>query len=473
MPAAHQFTLCPIDQIWVNREKRQRKEITTDDLRESIARVGLLQPVVINRDFELKAGERRWTTCKELGWTTIPAVFVDQLDEIEGRLIELEENVRRKDFTWQELVAGVAEIHQLYLSRDTDWSQSQTAEAMGLAKGTVSMYLRVQADMADQRVAASGSIREAFNLLQRRDQRAYGDALQELVQATTEMAEPQVTSELVEKAGLATKPPSVQVSSHPVPVASIQSVSAAWDIQSIFNQSFLEWAPTYEGPKFNLVHCDFPYGVNLFSSNGIRTGANRSQMGRDTNQAYADAPDVYWQLLDCLCDNFERFASLSCHLMFWFSPREDIYRKTIERFRQRVPSLTFTRFPLIWLKSCNSGIAADVRREPRHIYESCLLAYRGDRNILTPIGDAYSAPTDNKLHPSAKPEPMLRHFMRMLVDETTTLFDPTCGAGSALRAAESLGAKATFGLELSAETTTVAQNALREARMMRQAAKGL
>jgi len=42
---------------------------------------------------------------------------------------------------------------------------------------------------------------------------------------------------------------------------------------------------------------------------------------------------------------------------------------------------------------------------------------------------------------------MLRHFMEMFVDENTTLLDPTCGSASALRAAESLGARHVLGLE--------------------------
>jgi DNA modification methylase len=42
---------------------------------------------------------------------------------------------------------------------------------------------------------------------------------------------------------------------------------------------------------------------------------------------------------------------------------------------------------------------------------------------------------------------MLEHFFRMLVDENTRLLDPTCGSGSALRAARSLGAKDYLGIE--------------------------
>ena len=42
---------------------------------------------------------------------------------------------------------------------------------------------------------------------------------------------------------------------------------------------------------------------------------------------------------------------------------------------------------------------------------------------------------------------MLRHFFEMLVDETSSVFDPTCGSEDGLRAAESLGATRVLGLE--------------------------
>ena len=69
---------------------------------------------------------------------------------------------------------------------------------------------------------------------------------------------------------------------------------------------------------------------------------------------------------------------------------------------------------------------------------------------------------------SEKPEPMLRHFFGMLVDENTVLLDPTCGSGSALRAANSLGARFVLGLERNAEFAGIAQDALARARKLKE-----
>ena len=48
---------------------------------------------------------------------------------------------------------------------------------------------------------------------------------------------------------------------------------------------------------------------------------------------------------------------------------------------------------------------------------------------------------------SAKPEAVLRHFFRMFVGPTTYMLDPTCGSGTALRAAHFRGASYMVGVE--------------------------
>jgi DNA modification methylase len=76
-------------------------------------------------------------------------------------------------------------------------------------------------------------------------------------------------------------------------------------------------------------------------------------------------------------------------------------------------------------------------------------------------------PTDHKDHMSTKPEPMLRHFFRMFVDENTYMLDPTCGSGTALRAAEALDAAYVQGIEIDEEFAKRADLRLWEARRTR------
>jgi len=161
--------------------------------------------------------------------------------------------------------------------------------------------------------------------------------------------------------------------------------------------------------------------------------------------------------------------SWSSHLMFWFSMAH--YHTTMEYFRLHAPSLVVNPFPLMWHKSDGAGILPDMKRGPRRTYETALMAYRGDRHVITPVFNSDAATTDKAHHPSTKPEPVLRHFFRMFVDEHTRVLDPTCGGGSALRAAESMGAAFVCGLEIDPEYHANAVSALRQFRALRKVAK--
>lgn len=454
MPITDRFQRIPLASIIVERETRQRREIKVDDLAKSISQVGVLQPIIITRDLVLVAGERRLAACRQLGLADIPARFVEEISKTELEIIELEENCKREDLPWLDHVKAIARVHQLYLSLDPDWTMSETAEKLSVGQPHISNVLSIAAEIEDERVQKAGTMREAYNLLRRRSARAMGDALQELLDDTAEPAPGSAGATPSDELGL------------PAPQARVYDLSSpavppkpAPLPDSILTESFLDWGPQYIGKKFNLIHCDFPYGVELF--------AGPQGLGAEPTRGYDDSLDLYLALLECLCRNLDRLMSVSGHLMFWYSGKHD--RVTRETFARLAPTLAFTPFPLIWGKSDNAGIASDPRHGPRHIYETCLLASRGNRQIVRVVSDLYNAPTDKRLHVSTKPQPMLKHFMSMLVDENTSLLDPTAGSGAALRAADEIGAKLVLGLEIDAKVAAVANTALRNQRLMARA----
>lgn len=485
MSLSDRYQRLPLTSILIDREARQRKTVRIEDLKKSIGYVvpetglprGVLNPILVEPASEglvhLIAGECRVEASRALGLLDIPVRFVDQVSLVERELIELEENIHRTDLEWQDRVSAVARIHALYTSEDCDWTMGETAESCGLNISTVSMYLRVHGELADNdRVAKAGTVREAYNALGRRDARAAGDALEELLEVVAEIGQPagaepeaendRVTASDVGPDGVRATLPEAVPRPYNAPIARPSAPSIPPADATILHTSFLDWAPQYAGQKFNFVHFDPPYGIEAFSGPQARGAEDR---------VYDDSADTYIRLLTCLCQNLDRLMSLSGHLMLWYSDKQRAV--TLDLFRRLAPSLDFRVYPLVWVKSDNAGIAADPKYGPRHVYETALLASRGKRQIVRVVGDAYSAPSDRKLHPSTKPEPMLRHFMTMLVDEHTTMLDPTCGSGASLRAAESLGAKSVLGLEIDEQYVKPARQALTMSRRLRDANKSV
>jgi ParB-like chromosome segregation protein Spo0J len=478
MPVSDSYLRLPLGLIQIARAERQRKVVDREapewkHFVASIRRHGVLQPIIVEArrseadrfpievEYWLRAGERRLEASRDAGLPDIPVRMSSELSPIESKIIEFEENLKRSDLPWQDMCLAVYDLHKLHLALDPEWTQAETADSLALSEGHVSLYIRVAGELGTEKIAQAGTPREAYNILARQDQRAAGEALQELLEDpkpayVTDLvtADPEVTTahiQALQGAGMGTTRTLISTP----PRATVIN-------ESILHESFLQWASRYSGRPFNLIHCDFPYGIGVFQGD---------QFTQDYAGQYDDSQGIYQRLVECLCKETERLASLSAHLMFWCSSSVEIQYKTLQVFRDLAPSWVFHKHPLVWVKSDGAGIAADVKRLPRHIYETCLFASRGGRNIVRVVSDAYSAPTDKRLHPSCKPEPVLKHFMQMTVDEHTSLLDPTCGSASALRAAEGLGARSVLGMDSDEQTVGMARLALRNFRALRVASK--
>jgi len=90
--------LIPIQKVIVRDRIRKDygdiKELA-DDIREN----GLINPPVVNKEYELLAGERRLKACKSLGWEKIPVTMMDTRDAEHELNIEISENDVRKGFS--------------------------------------------------------------------------------------------------------------------------------------------------------------------------------------------------------------------------------------------------------------------------------------------------------------------------------------------------------------------------------------
>jgi len=69
----------PIDAIKIGSRFRQDLgDIRT--LAQSIADIGLLNPITVTKHGQLLAGRRRLEACKSLGWETIPVTIMEVHD---------------------------------------------------------------------------------------------------------------------------------------------------------------------------------------------------------------------------------------------------------------------------------------------------------------------------------------------------------------------------------------------------------
>jgi len=337
MPVTYDFHLVPVSEIKIPKDRQRKRLKKIEDLADSIKRNGLLHPIVVTRERKLVAGERRFNAFKLLKIKEIPVHYLDELNSYEAEAIELEENIKRVDLTWEESCLAAARYHRLREKGEENWTKKATADAIGLSPQHISKLLQVAEAILvkNKNVLAATSIEAAWRVVRRVQERAVRTEAAQIKY----IAKPE-NGEEEEKDKIET---------------------------NIFVGDFIKWVSEYEGRRFNFVHCDFPYG--------IKQGTTKYQ-GSETWDKYEDSLETYDLLLNTLVENKEKLFFPSAHLIFWFSMNH--YAFTMEKLSRN--GFEVNPFPLIWDKN-NTGIIPDVQRGPRRVYETAFHASLGDRKI--------------------------------------------------------------------------------------------
>ena len=127
--------LVPISEIKINAGRREADPEGVQELVDSISKVGLLNPITIDREHTLIAGLHRLEAAKLLDWTEIECT----ISSLEGLLVELaevDENVVRKGLSaveYSDLLLRRKEIYET-LHPETKNGGDRKSEKIRIAK---------------------------------------------------------------------------------------------------------------------------------------------------------------------------------------------------------------------------------------------------------------------------------------------------------------------------------------------------
>lgn len=126
-----------LDAIEVEKQARLAfDEIDIANLAESIKQVGLLAPVIVRpkegtlTTYKLISGERRFRASKLLGIGSIPAIVLDKDKSINEYLVQLYENIHRKDLHVIEKINGVTHYVISELEKNEDLKVGADVKAL-------------------------------------------------------------------------------------------------------------------------------------------------------------------------------------------------------------------------------------------------------------------------------------------------------------------------------------------------------
>jgi len=372
-----------------------------DSLAVSIQRFGLLHPIVVTKGLELIAGERRLRAHKSLGLDEIEVKFIDDVGELEKKEIEVEENIARKSFTWQEEVAAKLIIDQLKRKRygsavkghsSDGWGIKDTADALGESVGQVSMDIQLAEALAIypelSREKTKTSAYKKFKRLRERDLR-----------------------EELARRGVVKEMPFIHLG----------------DCAVVMREKI-------ESDSIDLIITDPQFGINLDRDDA---GKVKSFVGVYSQD---DTPERVFSQLQLALVEMYRILKLHSHLYLFFSPMHyTTVRRLLEESKFRVSPI-----PLIWYKerpSTPGSAKAYVSS-----YEACFFCSKEQpKELLKPHMNVFvekGVPPAKRVHPTEKPVSLLRHFVLASSVPGETVLDPYAGSGSTLEAAITLGRKA-------------------------------
>jgi site-specific DNA-methyltransferase (adenine-specific) len=133
----------------------------------SIKAVGLMQPLVIREipqspgQWDLIAGERRYRALMFAGETRAPCrPYCQDVDDHTAKIMELEENIRRRNLDWSERVFIMEQIHALQTEKHgyrtkghetkEGWGYMDTAKVTGDSVAWTQQQISLAKDMTDR-----------------------------------------------------------------------------------------------------------------------------------------------------------------------------------------------------------------------------------------------------------------------------------------------------------------------------------
>lgn len=407
--------------ILPNRQRREFDPEALTDLANSISARGLLHPIVVRETatgLVLVAGERRLRALETI-WLlgdgvrhnghdfppyAVPYVTLGELDPLEAEEAELDENLKRRDLSWQERSEAIARLHKLRQAQAEKVGQTH-AIADTLREIDTTDYTRdrqaiLLADhLSNPLVAGAKSEKEAFKALKRAEDKAKSEQLAATVGATYNSS-----------------------------------------VHKLHHTDCLKWLRDCPDNEFDVILTDPPYGMN---AQAFGDGAGRLA---NSEHHYNDTPENWFALMSEFCPEAYRVAKPQAHA-YVFCDFDKFHE--LKGIMQAAGWYVF-RTPLI-VHKLGSGRVPLPEHGPRRQYETILYAIKGNRPVTGIYPDVIPCKLEENLtHGANKPVELYVDLLKRSTRAGDTVLDAFAGSGTIFPAAHHCKLYAT-GLEVSAE----------------------
>ena len=364
----------------------------------------------------------------------IPYTDLGELSELEAEEAELDENLKRKDLTWQEHAAAVQRLHNLRVK------QAKASFDEGIAAGTPGEALPLPHTVADT----------AKELTGRSDGSFQDNVRKELIVAR------HLDNPVIAKAKSADEAYKLlkkdEERKKNVELAATIGASFNADIHELYNVSCLDWMAKPENAgRFDVICTDPPYGM------GAQDFGDAGGKMLAIEHHYDDSYESWLELIKAWAPLTFAVAKPEAHLYAFC----DMDRFHELKFYLANAGWYVFRTPFI-LHKINSGRVPLPDRGPRRQWEMILYAIKGNKPVTHIYPDVIAATGDeNMSHGAQKPIAVIQNLLQRSVRPGDTVLDCFAGTGPIFPAAHTYKCKA-IGLELNPEYFALSAKRLKE-----------
>lgn len=438
-----EITVLPLSSIEVG--ERYRKDYgDLSDLIHSIKTNGLINPITVNKTedgYTLIAGGRRLEAIKQLKQEEVLVrIFTRPMSELDLRILELAENLQRKEMTWSEQNALQREIHRLQQQKYGEamagglsaelkaqlredganlvegkkdvgpiggWRMEDTAAMLGVSKSQVQNSIQ----MADKFDKYKEILGDPSNYKTENDARKAIKVVEESI----------IRAELAKRAAKKAGETSIMT-----------QLSDAYNIGDA-----IEGLESVPSASINFAEVDPPYSIEL----------NDHKKNKDCGD-YSELPAGEFIIFHSkVLREVYRILQEDSFAIYWFAIEpwlETLYQLATEA------GFTLKRIPLIWVKPNGQSLNPDSNLA--NAYETALVLKKGNPVLAKPgrLNVFSYTPTAavKKYHPTQKPMELYEDIYQTFSFEGAKCISPFLGSGMTILGAVS-SRRTCFGWDLS------------------------
>ena len=366
---------------------------------KSIQKIGPIQPLIVDSDMNLLAGERRYRALEKLNFQTVEVCVKSHLTPVDCLMIEVEENLNRKDFTDSEKVKGLLQLHRAKIAEDPKraWTLQNTADLLSYSKGTISIMLKVAEVQEKQEVLPEDEQNKKF--MEALESEGAFAAYKELAS--------QEADEVLKKLSDAQKRGD----------SAVDQTALSLIDSSLVHADCLDFIKEIPDGTIHFVLTDPPYGIDAQEIMEYKGD---------------DSPEYAIDIMTKLAPELYRVCAKDSSMMIFFG---------IKNMPQLVAVMESVGFqssptPFIWVKDIIQGRNNQPNKWLTSAFEFAWMFVKGDPILSLPgsLGYFIDKPpaTEIKIHANQKPIRLISYLIDVIAIPNSNLLDPFAGSGAIL-----------------------------------------